>query len=259
MGLIARLDINVDESTNGGNILGATGSPLLDTLLRDITQMVPSPVAENRTVFDDWLSDQQIGNPELKEPSLALMGTGSDYTVFFDHLGIPSVDMIFNRQGTSVYPYHSNYDSYYWLEHFGDVGFKKHRAMTQIFGLLAVRLAGEKIIQFKSQSYATSLQQHVVHLRNKEAARPLEWTGLEKAIATFDRATRQLDAQAQALNAESAQNADAAEVDAVNKKYINLERSFLLEKNHGLPGRPWYRHMVREKFVPPYLTHSANV
>ncbi|KAH8883466.1 Zn-dependent exopeptidase [Thozetella sp. PMI_491] len=236
--------INVDESTNGGNVLGATGSPLLDSVLRDITHKVPSPVNEGKLVFDDWLSDQQRGNPNVKQPLLDLMGTGSDYTVFFDHLGIPSVDMIFNRQGTSVYPYHSNYDSYYWLEHFGDVGFKKHRAMAQIFGLLAVRLAGVHLIQFEAGSYSESLQRHLATLKLKEAGRSLDWQPLEDAIVAFDKAAQNLDARACALKAMDAQVRDEAEIVEVNKQYINLERSFLLDKNGGLPGRPWYRHMI---------------
>ncbi|KAH8660399.1 hypothetical protein BX600DRAFT_514008 [Xylariales sp. PMI_506] len=234
--------INVDESTNGGNILGATGSPLLDNVLREITQIVPSPVNSSKTVYDDWLSDQQRANPGLDQPNLALMGTGSDYTVFFDHLGIPSVDMIFNRQGTSVYPYHSNYDSYYWLEHFGDVGFKKHRAMAQIFGLLAVRLAGVDLIQFGAHQYAQSLLRHLRSLKDKEAKYPLNWEVLERAISAFEVATRRLDTEAKALSLED--HKDVATIDVLNEKYIKLERMFLLEENNGLPGRTWYRHMA---------------
>ena len=175
------------------------------------------------------------------------MGTGSDYTVFFDHLGIPSIDMIFNRQGTSVYPYHSNYDSYYWLEHFGDIGFKKHRAMAQIFGLLAVRLAGRKLIQFEAQGYSASLQRHLTSLRAKEADVPLEWEILESAIGAFANATQDLDLKARKLKAKGIRDEDAADLALINDKYIDLERRFLLDKNHGLPGRPWYRHMVRRQ------------
>ncbi len=244
-------DINVDESTNGGNILGATGSPLLDNLLQDITQHVPSPFKEGKTVFDDWLSDQQRENPSREEPSLALMGTGSDYTVFFDHLGIPSVDMIFNKQGISVYPYHSNYDSYYWLEHFGDPEFKKHQAMAQIFGLLAVRLAGVELVQFQSHGYYISLRRHLTSLQEKEIKRALDYKSLETALATFDRATRNLDTQGRTLMAKGRQNRDPpAGLATVNKKYMTLEKTFLLEENHGLPGRPWYRHMVGQPARP---------
>ena len=211
--------------------------------------MVPSPVNESKTVFDDWLHDQQKSSPALHLPNLALMGTGSDYTVFFDHLGIPSVDMIFNRQGTSVYPYHSNYDSYYWLEHFGDVGFKKHRAMAQIFGLLAVRLAGCKLIQFEARGYSASLQRHLAVLKSKEEDKPLDWGVLESAMTAFTSATQKLDLKARELTTKDVPNRDAADLDlaVLNRKYIDLERGFLLDKNHGLPGRPWYRHMVRRQ------------
>ena len=103
--------LNVDESTNGGQFLGAPGSPLLEEVIREAAQQVTSPITPSETVYSDWLADQQRHEPSLESPSLTLMGTGSDYTVFFHHLGIPSMDMIFNQQGQGVYPYHSNYDS----------------------------------------------------------------------------------------------------------------------------------------------------
>lgn len=127
--------INVDEATNGGRFLGAVGSPLLSEVLRSTTRLVPSPIDAIKSVYDDWLADLQTKKTkggedgQLEAPSLGLIGTGSDYTAFYHHLGIPSVDMLFNQQGQGVYPCHSNYDSYYWLDRFGDVGFTKHKAM----------------------------------------------------------------------------------------------------------------------------------
>lgn len=104
--------INVDEATNGGNILGAYGSPLLTHVLRDIAGVIPSPVNEGKTVYDNWWNLQRETGDSLEQPNLTFMGTGSDYTVFFHHLGISCLDLLFNQRGTAVYPYHSN-DSYY--------------------------------------------------------------------------------------------------------------------------------------------------
>lgn len=109
---LTEVDINVDEATNGGNILGAYGSPLLTHVLRDIAGVIPSPVNEGKTVYDNWWNLQRETGDSLEQPNLTFMGTGSDYTVFFHHLGISCLDLLFNQRGTAVYPYHSN-DSYY--------------------------------------------------------------------------------------------------------------------------------------------------
>ncbi|EHK99659.1 putative N-acetylated-alpha-linked acidic dipeptidase-like protein [Glarea lozoyensis 74030] len=115
-------DLNVDESTNGGAILGATGSPLLAHSLIEVMQQIPSPLEEGKTVYSDWLSHGTKDYGE-QDDAIGVIGTGSDYTVFFHHLGIPSIDLLFNRKGSGVYPYHSNYDSFLWVERFGDPGF----------------------------------------------------------------------------------------------------------------------------------------
>ncbi|KAF1976474.1 Zn-dependent exopeptidase [Bimuria novae-zelandiae CBS 107.79] len=232
--------INVDESTNGGAVLGATGSPLLISTLRSVGTRVPSSTNSQATIYDDWLSDAQMVDSGVKEPQLAVMGTGSDYTIFVDHLGIPSLDLLFNRQSSVVYPYHSNYDSYTWLERFGDVGFEKHRAMARLWGVLAVRLAGTKIVPFKAADYAIAMCKDVEKFRDKDK---LDMRCLQEAICNFGDAAARLDACAtesiratnQGINAE-------ASLVAISQRYMKIERMFLAAD--GLPGRPWYRHII---------------
>ncbi|KAJ0314151.1 hypothetical protein Brms1b_007206, partial [Colletotrichum noveboracense] len=184
--------LNVDEATNGGQVLGVTGSPLLASVLRDVTQLIRSPIHEGKTVYDDWLGDQRRTDPGRPTPVLDLMGTGSDYTVFFNHLGIPSVDLLFNRQGQGVYPYHSNYDSFYWVEKFGDVGFKKHLAMAQLWGLLTVRLAGTGSILFEAVEYPKVLAHHSKQLKTKYGSL-LDLSTLDRVISRFHAAALEVD------------------------------------------------------------------
>jgi len=234
--------INVDESTNGGKFLGALGSPLLDKVMRAAAAEVPSPVTPGKTVYQDWLADQQQTEPGLARPSLALLGTGSDYTVFFHHLGIPSVDMIFNRRGEGVYPYHSNYDSYYWLDKFGDVGFAKHQAMARLWGLVAVKLAGVEVIPFRVMDYYDLLCKHIAALRRDHPG--LDLGALAAAVESFGGAAQRHDARVVALDGKR----DLCEVAEVNRRMTDLERAFLLDRGSGLTGRPWYRHLVCTPF-----------
>ncbi|KAJ0374951.1 hypothetical protein COL26b_006823 [Colletotrichum chrysophilum] len=189
---LANHDLNVDEATNGGQVLGVTGSPLLASVLRDVTQLIRSPIHEGKTVYDDWLGDQRRTDPGRPTPVLDLMGTGSDYTVFFNHLGIPSVDLLFNRQGQGVYPYHSNYDSFYWVEKFGDVGFKKHLAMAQLWGLLTIRLAGTGSILFEAVEYPKVLAHHSKQLETKYGSL-LDLSALDRVISRFHAAALEVD------------------------------------------------------------------
>ncbi|KAI0113800.1 Zn-dependent exopeptidase [Hypoxylon sp. NC0597] len=233
--------INVDEATNGGNILGAYGSPLLAYVLRDAAKVIPSPINDGRTVYDDWLHLQRETADSLEEPNLTVMGTGSDYTVFFHHLGISSLDMLFNQKGTSVYPYHSNYDSYYWVEKFGDPGFKKHLAMARLFGLLTVKLAGIPVLPFRASDYADALKRHTRSLRNKDIT-GLILEPLETSVSKFEATVKAFDLSAHKEELDISHQ-PRSQAKRTNKIYMKLERSFLREKG-GLPGRPWYKHLI---------------
>lgn len=238
----------MDEATNGGRFLGAVGSPLLSEVLRSTTRLVPSPIDSSKSVYDDWLAHLQTKKAkggedgQLTDPSLGLIGTGSDYTAFYHHLGIPSVDMLFNQQGQGVYPYHSNYDSYYWLDRFGDVGFTKHKAMSQLWGLVAVRLAGTQLIPFRVADYSESLERNMA-LLEAEYPRVLDYSAAKSIMSQFHKVALRFD---EACHAVSLAGPDGrAALEDLNRAIIQLERVFLLEKGHGLSGRPWYRHQVR--------------
>tara|TARA_R110002060_G_scaffold27206_1_gene37015 strand:- start:1 stop:537 length:537 start_codon:yes stop_codon:yes gene_type:complete len=177
----------VDEATNGGSILGAVGSPLLGAALRSVASGIPSPLSENQTVYDDWLAYYKKSNPDEEITHLELMGTGSDYTAFFDHLGIPCVDMVFNKESKSVFHYHSNYDSYHWMQKFGDVGWRKHLAMARLWGVLAVRFASSDVIPFKAREYAIELERHTGCLKALNAE-DVDIRAMEISIKHFKKA-----------------------------------------------------------------------
>ncbi|KAF4125414.1 hypothetical protein GMORB2_4254 [Geosmithia morbida] len=241
--------INVDESTNGGRYLGAVGSPLLSDILRSTTRLVSSPIDSTKSVYDDWIADLEgkqavTDDGVVVRPSLGLVGTGSDYTAFYHHLGIPSVDMVFNQQGRGVYPYHSNYDGYYWLDNFGDIGFTKHKAMAQLWGLVAVGLAGVQLIPFCVADYAESLEENLATVETQYPGESLDYSSFKDTVSRFRQASLRFDAACQAVSNHKRET-DPGQVYALNQGMIRLERAFLLEEGHGLRGRPWYRHQFR--------------
>jgi N-acetylated-alpha-linked acidic dipeptidase len=121
-----------DISVSGSLWFGA-GSPSLAHLIRANALEVPHPTAPNKTLWDarndmgpftqgsadaDFMAtwnkkqDEQLrttGGDELGVPPL---GSGSDFTVFLQRLGVASMDGSFGNTPTdSVYHYHSIYDS----------------------------------------------------------------------------------------------------------------------------------------------------
>lgn len=140
--------INVDVGAQG-DYFQASAAPLLNQILRDATHLVPSPnqTVKGQTVGDVW------------DGKISTMGSGSDFTAFQDYAGVPCIDMGFKstRDGP-VYHYHSNYDSFYWMNKYGDPGFIYHEAMAQVLGVLIGELSNSILIPFGAKEYAVALE-----------------------------------------------------------------------------------------------------
>ena len=200
-------------------------------------------------MYDDWLEYYKKTNSDEIIPKLGIMGTGSDYTVFLDHLGIPSLDMGFSGNSKAVYPYHSNYDSYYWINKFGDPGFTRHLAMARLFGVLAVRLAGPEVVPFEAQEYATELERHA-RAFNSSKASSINMGKVLDSVEKFKSAAKKLDTEAQTLRERSRKDkaltvTHSQRVESINQRYMRIERAFI-SKKEGLPGRPWFKHIVSQ-------------
>ncbi|KAK4155527.1 hypothetical protein C8A00DRAFT_13473 [Chaetomidium leptoderma] len=149
--------INTDVSVRG-TFLRTASAPLLDNIIHSATAAVLSPnqTVPGQTVHDVW------------DKKIKTMGSGSDFTAFQDFAGIPSLDIGFDSApGQPVYHYHSNYDSFHWMEKFGDPGFVYHRTMAQVLGLITAQLADLPIISFRAADYAYALDRYVEKVEDK--------------------------------------------------------------------------------------------
>jgi len=175
--------LNVDVGTSGHHFK-ASASPLLDNVIYAATKSVLSPnqTIPGQTVFDVW------------NRKITTMGSGSDFTAFQDFAGVPSLDVGFGPgPGDAVYHYHSNYDSFHWMEKFGDSGFVYHRAMAQIMSLITAQVADLPLVSFKAKDYANALGSYIKKVEDKldEALYP---TGAMKASSMSEEAIIELRA-----------------------------------------------------------------
>jgi N-acetylated-alpha-linked acidic dipeptidase len=152
--------INVDVGTVTPHF-EVSANPLLNDIVRAAASRVPDPNSlrdgkSNVSIADVWGGE------------ISTLGSGSDYTAFQDYLGIPSVDMGFGGSKTKspVYHYHSNYDSFHWMEKFGDPSFRYHVAMSKIWGLIALNLAETPIIPFNTTAYADGLANYLADIQS---------------------------------------------------------------------------------------------
>jgi N-acetylated-alpha-linked acidic dipeptidase len=232
--------LNVDEATSGANFQGdAVGS--LAPLLVEVSRTLPAP--SGKTLYDEWkISRQaQLDEPQpVPDARLAntRIGSGSDHTVFLNFLGIPT----FNLSFVGPYGvYHSLYDDYFWMNHFGDPGYRYHALMTQLWGVLAMRLGNAQILPYDFESYGENIRQFVVdlNLANRIAGH-IDLPALQRQIADFESAGREFN-QAIALAVVSGKLGPST-VTQVNEQVMRVERNWC--NPDGIPGRPWFKHSL---------------
>ena len=231
--------LNVDEATSGKDFQGdAVGS--LAPLLVEVTRTLPAP--SGKMLYDEWkisrqyeLHDGPISDSELANTRI---GSGSDHTVFLNFLGIPTVGLTF------VGPYgvyHSMYDDFYWMNHFGDPGYRYHALMAQLWGVMALRLANADILPFDFASYGANIQRFISSLDSAtHLSTKIDLVPLQDRVAAFEAAGRELNESVS--RAISRGHLNAAETDRINEELMQVERNWC--NPAGIPGRPWWKHSL---------------
>ena len=143
--------LNLDVGTRGPHFQAAA-SPLLNKAVYEATSLVQSP---NQTVKGQTVRDTWNGHIDT-------MGSGSDFTAFQDLAGIPSIDIGFGgSRNDPVYQYHSNYDSFKWMETYGDPGWHYHATISRVWGILTAIIVETPVIGFKTTDYADGLKTYL--------------------------------------------------------------------------------------------------
>jgi len=134
--------------------------------------------------------------------------------------------------------YHSIYDSFTYVDKFGDPGFQYCVSLAQLWGIIALRLADYPLLPFNYREYAQFLQVSLVQLKSLDTNGTLDFSSMDNAITTINFAATSLDQQMQILILDN----DNSKLSAFNDKLKNIEQKFLFPG--GINGRPWYAHLI---------------
>ncbi len=282
----AAVYINTDG--NGRGFLGVGGSHALEPLVNAVAKEVEDPETKSSV----WkrmqakaiaTGPQPARNEARSRPDLRIgaLGSGSDYSAFLQHAGIPSLNVSFSGLDNSEGIYHSIYDDYYHFTKFLDTDFAYGRALAQTVGSLVIRLADEDVLPFQFTSLADTVQTYVGELQGQLRQQQSETRELNKqieegvftSIADPRRAFRApvVDTVPPSINFAPLENAASALTQAAEryKKTLDASRSRLtpdairslnksviqserqLSHEAGLPRRSWYRHLL---YAPGFYT-----
>jgi N-acetylated-alpha-linked acidic dipeptidase len=280
----------VNSDGNGRGFLHASGSHPLEKLVNQAARDVLDP--QRRISVSERLRALRLtrGSPEEQKETrdredlrLGALGSGSDYTVFIDHLGVASLDVGFGGENGGG-EYHSIFDSIDHYMRFGDPGFPYGAALVKTAGRIVLRLADADTLPFDFAAsadavggYAREVVKLVDDLREETerknrliregrfdaAADPrepyvparaqdpvphLNFAPLQNAVDRLKRAAQDYDqARKELEKSGKVPSPDAARgIDAVV-----LRSEHALEIPEGLPRRPWFRHAI---YAPGFYT-----
>lgn len=286
--------IYINSDGNGRGFLNAGGSHDFQSLVNQVMADVTDPET-GATVAQRARAGIRVGayDGDKTDPRalaaaesggdlpIGALGSGSDYSAYLQHLGLPVLDLGFGGEDQSGGVYHSLYDSFHHFTTFDDPGLKYGAALSKVAGRAVLRIADADTPTMRFGDFAEAVavyldevgkladgrreQDRKLDVLGKDGAfglagdplRPvgapvpevatphIELAGLANAVDRLKTAARIYDA----AYAAKGQTLDPARRAKLNLLLRDIDQ--LLLDDRGLPGRPWYRHMI---YAPGRLT-----
>ena len=288
------LYINTDG--NGRGYISLSGSHSLEKFANGVARDITDP-EKNISVWKRRQAAELImGRPDERKEArsradlrMGALGTGSDYTTFYGHLGIASMDVAFSGEDSGAGVYHSIYDDFYWYTHFSDRDFVYGRALSQTVGTMVLRFADADVLPYDFTDFADTIHQYSDELKTmlknrqdevrdrnqalddglynaisdprrptvappREEAPPfLNFAPMDNAEAALNRSAQHYARAMKAFTSGKA-NISPEALQDLNNQLLLAERK--LTDPQGLPRRPWYKHLI---YAPGYYTgYSAK-
>jgi N-acetylated-alpha-linked acidic dipeptidase len=223
-----------------------------------VARAVPSP--KGGTVYDQWLAVQQ-GEPGRKaagavnpfnaasnapETNDAVkvgdLGSGSDYTPFLQHLGVPATDI---GSDGPYGVYHSVFDNYNWFVKYADPTFVYEQQQARVFGLEVLHMADADVLPYDYRLYGREVVGYLDAAKRRATAAKMgvDFTAAETAGRRFAAAGEGVyRVQGTVLQGAGAAAGRARWNSGLNNALRDAETALL--NDAGLPHRSWYKHTI---------------
>jgi N-acetylated-alpha-linked acidic dipeptidase len=205
--LTKNLAVYLNSDSSGRGRLTVGGSHTLEAFMQEVARDVDDPVS-HRPLFN--AADQRPANFRINA-----LGSSEDSGV-----------------------YHSAYDDFNWLSHFGDPGFIYGRALAQVHTTALMRLADAPLLPFEFVRFTATIGRY---LNDLDQYRRVDLNGVRRELLRLEQASTELDTAYARVGPQIASVAPA-KLEALNQVLFRTERAMVPEP--GLPGRPWYRHRI---------------
>ena len=251
--------INTDSTGKGW--LSLAGSHTLQKFVNEVAREVTDP-ERGVSVFEAARARrlETAANPEARaeieqgdDLRLGALGSGSDYTVFIDHLTMASLNLGFGGDSPGGV-YHSNYDTFHWYEKFSDSEFVFGRTLSQVVGTAMWRLANAAVLPFGFTDLAAVMRGYVQEIRETHAAMEsppeIAFESIEQALDALEEAGQGYERALASLSGASSESVlGSPRLSQLNHLLYTSERRLGYEE--GLPNREWFRHQV---YAPGFFT-----
>ncbi|HET7789734.1 MAG TPA: transferrin receptor-like dimerization domain-containing protein [Gemmatimonadales bacterium] len=248
-----------NSDTNDRGWFGAAGSHSLQRFFEEVTRDVTDP-ATGKSALEAWREHRREEHKRDASVdttfAIGALGSGSDYTVFVDHLSVPTANLAYGG-ATHDGIYHSIYDSWTFYGRFLDTSYAYGVLQAQTTSTAVLRMADAPVLPFEfgavAKTYGGYADEIAKLAKENDTTQGLDLSAVKTGVAEIDSAARRFDQALAPLSGMSA--ADVARrskaLEAVNAAIYRTEQALADSAGGGLPRRPWFAHLI---YAPGFYT-----
>jgi N-acetylated-alpha-linked acidic dipeptidase len=272
----------INSDVNGRGPLGVEGSHALQTFVTQLARDIPYPnstksawevMMERRarprarqglrpdtSALEreaERVRGESTGDrPDRRDTSwvMAALGSGSDYTVYIDHLVVPTLSISYGGD-THDGQYHSIYDSYDLVTRFLDTSFAWGVAEAQTNATALLRLSDAPVVPLEfgnaARAYRRYADEIAAEAKKNDTVKTLDLSAVQKAIDGLEQASGRYETALAKLDAMKSSDLKKRwkQLAPVNRMIYQTEQA--LADTVGLPQRDWFRNTI---YAPGYYT-----
>jgi N-acetylated-alpha-linked acidic dipeptidase len=280
--------VYINSDSNGRGFFGASGSHTIEKFINEVARDVTDP--EKKISVSERARALQVMNASVEtrretreraDLRIGALGSGSDYTVFLDHLGVASLNLGYGGEDETSGVYHSVYDSFDHYTRFGDPDFAYGIALAQTGGRAVLRFANAEVLPYAFGNFSDTVTNYVREVgrladdmrdetkeKNRRLADKTFWAvsdptetyvspkpdepvpylnfaPLQNSLARLQESAQKFDA---AMRVQGG-NLKPATQAALDQALMQTERAMVREA--GLPRRSWFKHQI---YAPGFYT-----